>query len=161
MCNMSGFNSYPGTPLTLGRGNQSRVSLCFVWLVLVVTLGSVTAPDGSCDHCVLVTTLAWGPRGAAAVLTSVYAVYTARPVLLLVNYAIKRLPPPRHSPGPRHSYRSQPGWHSEWAKQLQAKDQEARKDNWSNLILGPNQRVLHKLWNASYPLVAFGINYYF
>ena len=71
MCNMSGFNSYPGTPLTPGGNRVScHLHLSWHWVPL--------APDGSCDHCVLVTTLVLGPRGPAAVLTSVYAVYTAR-----------------------------------------------------------------------------------
>ena len=150
MCNMSGFNSYPGTPLT--RGNQSLVTM-----MLVVTSGSVTAPDGSCDHCVLVTTLARGPRGAAAVLTSVYAVYTARPVIgelcnktITTTSTLARAPsfisitarPTENTARLRDGARLTLGV----SKAItEAKDQEARKDNWGNLILGPNQRLLHKL----------------
>ena len=90
-------------------------------------------------------------------LTSVYAVYTARPVIgELCNKTITTTSTLARAP----SFISITARATENTARLrdgarltlgvskaitEAKDQEARKDNWGNLILGPNQRLLHKL----------------
>ena len=96
LCNMSGFNSYPGTPLTPGAGGNREQS--FVSLAFVVTLSSVSPGWFSWPLRVGDNTGTVPPGASCSVDLCLCCLYS--PGLLLVNYAIKRLPPARHPPGP-------------------------------------------------------------